>query len=114
MREALVQIGRRVAESGIEGEGAYRVARSLLLREPPRLDDEPVRRPGETALDAALRIVRKPDFGVLPIQGPPGSGKTYTGGRLICELVRSGARVGVVGEQPQGYSQSVGRGDGSC
>ena len=37
----------------------------------------------------------KPDFGVLPIQGPPGSGKTYTGGRLICELVRSGARVGI-------------------
>ena len=52
-------------------------------------------RPGETALDAALRIVRKPDFGVLPIQGPPGSGKTYTGGRLICELVRNGARVGI-------------------
>ena len=50
---------------------------------------------GETALDAALRIVRKPDFGVLPIQGPPGSGKTYTGGRLICELVRRGARVGI-------------------
>ena len=95
LREALVQIGRRVAESGIEGERAYRVARSLLLREPPRLDDEPVRRPGETALDAALRIVRKPDFGVLPIQGPPGSGKTYTGGRLIGELVRSGARVGI-------------------
>ena len=96
LREALVQIGKHVAESGIEGEGAYRVARSLILREPPRLDGEQVRRPGETALDAALRIVRRPDFGVLPIQGPPGSGKTYTGGRLICELVRSGARVGVV------------------
>ena len=96
LKESLVQIGRHVAESGIEGEGAYRVARSLLLREPPRLDCKPVRSPGETALDAALRIVRKPDFGVLPIQGPPGSGKTYTGGRLICELVRSGARVGIV------------------
>ena len=96
LKESLVQIGRHVAESGIEGEGAYRVARSLLLREPPRLDCKPVRSPGETALDSALRIVRKPDFGVLPIQGPPGSGKTYTGGRLICELVRSGARVGIV------------------
>ena len=95
LKEALVQIGRHVAESGMEDAGAYRVARSLLLRKPPRLDGELVRRPGETALDAALRIVRKPDFGVLPIQGPPGSGKTYTGGRLICELVRRGARVGI-------------------
>ena len=95
LKEALVQIGRHVAESGMETAGAYRVARSLLLREPPRLDGEPIRRHDETALDAALRIVRKQYFGVLPIQGPPGSGKTYTGGRLICELVRNSARVGI-------------------
>ena len=95
LKKALVRIGEHVAESGIEGEGPYRVARMLLLRESPEIDGEPVRRPGETALEAALRIVQKPDFGVLPIQGPPGSGKTYTGGRLICELVRNGARVGI-------------------
>ena len=28
-------------------------------------------------------------------KGPPGAGKTYTGARMICELVRTGARVGV-------------------
>ena len=95
LKEALVRIGGQVAETGIEADGTYRVARSLLLREPPRLDGELVRRRGEMALDAALGIVGKPDFGVLPIQGPPGSGKTYTGGRLICELVRRGARVGI-------------------
>ena len=95
LKEALLRIGRNGADTGIEGESDYRVARSLLLREPPRLDGEKVRGSGETALDAALRVVRKSDFGVLPIQGPPGSGKTYTGGRLICELVRNGARVGI-------------------
>ena len=31
----------------------------------------------------------------LFIQGPPGSGKTYTGARLICELLARGKRVGV-------------------
>jgi uncharacterized protein len=31
----------------------------------------------------------------LFIQGPPGSGKTYTGARLICELLDAGKRVGV-------------------
>ncbi len=34
--------------------------------------------------------------GILPIQGPPGSGKTYTGARVIVDLVRRGKRVGVV------------------
>ena len=31
----------------------------------------------------------------LFIQGPPGSGKTYTGARLICELLAARQRVGV-------------------
>ena len=32
---------------------------------------------------------------MLPIQGPPGSGKTFTGARMIVELVSQGRRVGV-------------------
>ena len=95
LKQALLRIGKYVAGSGITGEGPYSVARSLLLREPPGIDGEPVSKSGETALDAAMRIVRNLNFGVLPIQGPPGSGKTYAGGRLICELVRNGARVGI-------------------
>lgn len=95
LKQALLRIGTNVAKSGIEGQAAYQVACNLLLKEPPSLDGESVRKPGESALEAALRIVRKPHFGVLPIQGPPGSGKTYTGGKLICELVRNGARVGI-------------------
>jgi hypothetical protein len=35
------------------------------------------------------------DRTTLPIQGPPGSGKTYTGARMILDLVASGCRVGV-------------------
>src|SRR5262249_18887363 len=33
--------------------------------------------------------------GILPIQGPPGAGKTFTGAHMICELVRRGKTVGV-------------------
>jgi uncharacterized protein len=32
---------------------------------------------------------------VLAIQGPPGAGKTYTGARMICELVQQGKKVGI-------------------
>ncbi len=95
LKDALVRIGEHVADHGISSDGAYRAARDLLLRVPPHLGGEPVRRAGETVLDAALRIASTPGFGVLPIQGPPGAGKTFTAARMVCELVRNGARVGI-------------------
>ena len=70
-KQALVRLGEYVADSGIAGEGAYGAARALLLREAPRLNGEPIPRPGETALDAALahccpRRVRRSAY-----SGPP-------------------------------------------
>lgn len=32
---------------------------------------------------------------VLALQGPPGAGKTYTGGKMICDLVAAGKNVGI-------------------
>ena len=95
LRDALLRIGQHVADNGVVGDGPYGTARDLLLREPPRLGDGPVREPGETPLDTALRIAHGASFGVLPIQGPPGAGKTFTAARMICELVDKGARVGI-------------------
>jgi uncharacterized protein len=43
----------------------------------------------------AVRIVGDLDETVLAIQGPPGSGKTYSGGHMICALIKQGRRVGV-------------------
>ena len=95
LQDSLRRIGEDVADNGMVGAGLYRTARDVLMREPPRLGGEPVRRVNEPALDAALRIARAGNFGVLPVQGPPGSGKTYTGARMVCELVDHGARVGI-------------------
>lgn len=94
-KDALVRIGEHVADHGMPGHGPYQAARDLLLREPPRLDGAAVRQPGETALEAAKRVINKWTLGVLPIQGPPGSGKTYTAARMACELVKQRARVGI-------------------
>lgn len=52
-------------------------------------------RGGETTLAAARRLARDLDGGVLALQGPPGAGKTYTGARMICELVHAGKKVGI-------------------
>ncbi len=50
---------------------------------------------GESALDFAIRCGLELDGSTLAIQGPPGSGKTFTGARMICRLVQAGKRVGV-------------------
>jgi KaiC/GvpD/RAD55 family RecA-like ATPase len=46
-------------------------------------------------VDAARRIASSLNHSVLAIQGPPGSGKTYTGARMICELIRQKKKVGI-------------------
>ena len=94
LAEALMRIGKYVADKGLSGEGRFQAARDLLLGEPPRLDGASIQLPGETTLDAALRIAPKVR-GVLAIQGPPGAGKTHTGARMICALVKSGLKVGI-------------------
>jgi predicted RecB family nuclease len=96
--QALLRLGRWVAEHGVDPDGPWRAVRDLLLRLPPRRrqDSEPTLRvPGEEDLDAACRLVTELDGGTLAIQGPPGSGKTYAGAEMIVELLRAGRRVGI-------------------
>jgi hypothetical protein len=46
-------------------------------------------------VEAACRVGLALDNSVLPIQGPPGAGKTFTGARMICQLVNHGKKVGI-------------------
>jgi hypothetical protein len=46
-------------------------------------------------VEAAKKLAIALDSSILPIQGPPGSGKTYTGAQMIVELVKAGKRVGI-------------------
>ncbi len=95
LADALLRIGEHVAERGLEGGGPYRAARDLLMRRLPEIGGQPLRLPEETALASAVRIASQLRGGVLPIQGPPGAGKTYTASQMICALVASGAKVGI-------------------
>jgi tRNA(Met) C34 N-acetyltransferase TmcA len=94
-KDALVRIGMYVAEHGLRGEGPYQAARDLLLRESPRVGGQNLHREGETTVEAAVRLCAHLSGGILSIQGPPGAGKTFTGARMICELVRQGKTVGI-------------------
>jgi predicted RecB family nuclease len=95
LADALVRIGEYVALHGIEGDGSYRAARDLLLRVAPRVGGQPLMEPQEGTLEAANRLATILDDGVLPIQGPPGAGKTYTGARMICTLAQAKKRIGI-------------------
>ena len=84
-------------------EGALaRIGRSLLAndRRYPALESvltrEPFPAPVQTGELAEMkRLVRSLDGRHLVIQGPPGSGKTWTAGRLIANLIAAGKTVGV-------------------
>jgi hypothetical protein len=52
-------------------------------------------RPNETIVETACRVGLSLDNSILPVQGPPGAGKTFTGARMICQLVSQGKKVGV-------------------
>jgi predicted RecB family nuclease len=93
---ALVRFG----EALLAGEKPfrYRAAYDVLMKAPPRLRGlapgatiQP-EHPDEPALQALCDAL---DESFLFVQGPPGSGKTYIGARLIVELVRRGKKVGI-------------------
>jgi predicted RecB family nuclease len=99
-RDSLFRLGSWVAENGIGGPGPFRAARDLLLRQPPRAslaNVEALIDEHQQMTDAARQLVLSlsSQVSVLPVQGPPGSGKTYTGARMVAELVKHGRRVGI-------------------
>lgn len=98
LETSLLAFGQHVNTDGLDAESAFRSTCDLLCRRPPRRRagaGSALRRPGEDLVEAALRLCHELDGGVLPIQGPPGSGKTYTGARLVLALANEGKRVGV-------------------
>ncbi|HEY7590367.1 MAG TPA: TM0106 family RecB-like putative nuclease [Candidatus Limnocylindrales bacterium] len=97
-RASLLAVAEWVLANGIDSPGEFRAARDLLLGRPPRVGQRPgesIGRPSETDLEAARRLALALDHTTLPIQGPPGSGKTYSGARMICTLLAAGKRVGI-------------------
>ena len=45
--------------------------------------------------ETAVNWVKVLDDGILPVQGPPGSGKSHTAANMILELLKMGKKVGI-------------------
>jgi predicted RecB family nuclease len=98
LRDSLLRLASWVVENGITASGSFQAARDLVLRRPPNLSGETIestRAKSEDLTETSKRLALAIDHSALPIQGPPGSGKTYIGARMILELVREKRRVGV-------------------
>jgi predicted RecB family nuclease len=92
-QKALVALAERIRDHGLAVSDA-RV--DLLAAGPPRFrDGAPALTAGPVDLGTLGEQVAALDSSALFIQGPPGAGKTYTGGRLAVELMRRGRRIGV-------------------
>jgi uncharacterized protein len=86
-REALMRLGRSVRDR----DERYAALEGVLRRQPP-LGGARV----QVETDEEMRqLVERVEGRHLFVQGPPGSGKTYKGARLILHLLERGHRVGV-------------------
>jgi predicted RecB family nuclease len=97
-RAALRRLAAQVDSDGVASAGPYRALRDVLRRALPRVEGLAVGAPlqGDSVeLDRAKDIALALDDSYLFIQGPPGSGKTWMGARLVVHLMQAGKRVGV-------------------
>ena len=91
-QEALSRLGQAVAAGG----QGYQACRDILMRAAPRFVGQIPGLPIQTVdLETQQALARTLDESYLVVQGPPGTGKTWRGARLVVDLIRAGARVGI-------------------
>jgi predicted RecB family nuclease len=92
--EALLSFGQELVIQTRQGIQMHDARYDLLTKAPPRLKSLNLPLPGSVE-EVAISLAMDLDNSVLPIQGPPGAGKTHVGSRMIAALVNAGKRVGV-------------------
>lgn len=92
--ENLIRFAEWIVANGFDNElPNYKVTRDLLLNELPKHTQPLI----DTAnlLEKSIDWAKKLDSSYLPIQGPPGAGKSFTGSHMIFELIKNGKRIGI-------------------
>lgn len=93
--DAIFRIATWVSENGIDAEGNYRAGRDLLLNRSPRTTSNLDFQDISDQQKKAVEWVQVLDNGVLPIQGPPGAGKSHTAASMILKLIGQGKKIGI-------------------
>ena len=92
--ENLIRFAEWIVANGFENElPSYKVTRDLLLNKLPQLTQPLI--DTDILLEKSIDWATKLDSSYLPIQGPPGAGKSYTGSHMIFDLIKKGNRIGI-------------------
>ena len=92
--EAIIRLAEWVVANGMDSKDeTYRAARQLLLNAPPSLTEALIFTEG--ILERTFDFAAKLDHSYLPVQGPPGAGKSFTGSLLIVRLAQQGKKIGI-------------------
>jgi predicted RecB family nuclease len=98
MVTSIMNLAESIIEDGMVPRGRFQAAKDLLLKNKPRLKSGKVGallQKKEDHVKGVIRLAMDLKNSVLAIQGPPGSGKTYTGAKMIIELAKTGKKIGV-------------------
>ena len=92
--EAIIRLAEWVLKNGMDSEDRpYRAARKLLMNTPPTLTEDLA--DNNDLLERTFDFTNKLAHSYLPVQGPPGAGKSFTGSHLIVRLVQQGKKIGI-------------------
>ena len=97
--DALKEAIFRFADSLLHADGRYAGLISLLKLEPPQIAGhsvcDEIIDTNQVALPQIINAIANLDSSYIFVQGPPGSGKTYTGSHVIVDLMKRGFRIGI-------------------
>ena len=99
-----------IAESFFNGSELPSALQDFLLRRRPRIHggESGALVDGERELaDSVVDVISRMEDTTLCIQGPPGSGKTFTAAKAIASLIRSGRRVGVTSNSHKAIAKLI-------
>jgi uncharacterized protein len=92
--DSVIKLAEWVVANGMDStDEKYRAARQMLMNNSPSLR-EPLTNQ-EELLERTFEFASKLDHSYLPVQGPPGAGKSYTGSHLIYRLAKLGKKIGI-------------------
>lgn len=92
--QAIINLAEWTVDHSMDSDSeTYRAARQLLMNVSPTLTEE--RTEYEDITEKTFDFVSKLDNSYLPVQGPPGAGKSFSGSHLIVKLVQEGKKIGI-------------------
>lgn len=91
---SIINLANWVLENGLENpDPMFICGRELLLKNNPRTTGPVIRTADHVA--TAIDWAKKLENSVLPVQGPPGSGKSHTASHLIVQLISDKKKIGI-------------------